>query len=79
MGAFDFFIKDDLSFDLVSKNSFQTFESTSVQIRTEGVKDVIFHVLYRPHYRSKLQFKDKFGMFLESAGLSSCENILLKS
>ena len=37
----------------------------------------IFHVLYRPPNLSKSQFLDEFGMFLEGAALSGCENILL--
>ena len=49
-------------------------ESTSIQISSEGV---IFHVLYRPPNLPKSQFLDKFGMFLEGAALSGCENILL--
>ena len=61
----------------VSKNSCQAFESTSIQISTEGAKDVIFHVLYRPPNLSKSQFLENFGKFLEGAALSGCENILL--
>ena len=72
-----FFIKEDLSFEQVSKNNCQTLESTSIQISTEGAKDVIFHVVYRPPNLSKLQFLDEFGMFLEGAAFSGCENILL--
>ena len=48
-----FFIKEDLSFEKVNC---QTFESTSIQISTEGATDVIFHVLYRPPNLSKSQF-----------------------
>ena len=73
-GGVGFFIKEDLSFEQVSKSNCQAFESTSIQIST---KDVIFHVLYRPPNLSKSQFLDKFGMFLEGAALSSSENILL--
>ena len=76
-GGVGFFIKEDLSFEKVSKNNCQTFESTSIQISTEGAKDVIFHVLYRPPNISKSQFLGEFGMFLEGAALSGCENILL--
>ena len=47
-GGVGFFIKEDLSFEQVSKNNCQAFESTSIQISTEGAKDVIFHVLCRP-------------------------------
>ena len=47
-GGVGFFIKEDLSFEQVSKNSYQAFESISIQISTEGAKDVIFHVVYRP-------------------------------
>ena len=61
----------------ISKNNCHAFESTLIQISTEGAKDVIFHVLYRPPNLSKSQFLDKFGMFLEGAALSGCENILL--
>ena len=64
-------------FEQVSKNSCQAFESISIQISTEGAKDVIFHVVYRPPNLSKLQFLDEFGMFLEGAALSGYENILL--
>ena len=71
------FIKEDLSFEQVSKNNFQAFESTSIQISTESAKDVIFHILYRPPNLSKLQFLDEFGMYLEGAALSGCGNILL--
>ena len=60
----------------VSKNNCQAFESTSIQISTEGAKDVIFHVHYRPPNLSKSQFLEEFGMFLEGAALSGCENIL---
>ena len=66
-----------MSFEQVSKNNCQAFESTSIQISTEGAKDVIFHVLYRPPNLSKSQFLDQFGMFLEGAALSGCENIFL--
>ena len=45
---FHFFSKEDLSFEQVSKNSYQAFESISIKISTEGAKDVIFHVVYRP-------------------------------
>ena len=76
-GGVGFFIKEDLCFEQVSKNNCQTFESTCIQISTEGAKDVIFHVVYRPPNLSKSQFLDKFGMFLEGAALSGCENILL--
>ena len=76
-GGVGFFIKEDLSFEQVSKNNCQAFESVSIQISTEGAKDVIFHVLYRPPNLSKSQFLDEFGMFLEGAALSGCENILL--
>ena len=76
-GGVGFFIKDDLSFEQVSKNNYQTFESISIQISTEGAKDVIFHVVYRPPNLSKSQFLDEFGMFLEGAALSGYENILL--
>ena len=76
-GGVGFFIKEDLSFEKVSKNNCQTFESTSIQISTEGAKDVIFHVLYRPPNLSKSEFLGEFGMFLEGAALSGCENILL--
>ena len=72
-----FFIKEDLSFEQVSKNICQAFESTSIMISTKDAKDVVFHVLYRPPNLSKLQFLDEFGMFLEGAALSGCENILL--
>ena len=34
-------------------------------------------MLYRPPNLSKSQFLDEFGMFLEGAALSGCENILL--
>ena len=76
-GGVGFFIKEDLSFEQVSKNSYQAFESISIQISTEGAKDVIFHVAYRPPNLSKSQFQDEFGMFLEGAALSGYENILL--
>ena len=76
-GGVGFFIKEDLSFEQVSKNSYQAFESISIQISTEGAKDVIFHVVYRPPNLSKSQFLDEFGMFLEGAALSGYENILL--
>ena len=76
-GGVGFFIKEGLSFEQVSKNNCQAFESTSVQISTEGAKDIIFHVLFRPVNLSKSQFLDRFSMFLEGAALSSCENILL--
>ena len=76
-GGVGFFIKEDLSFEQVSKNNCQAFESISIQISTEGAKDVIFHVLYGPPNLSKSQFLDEFGMFLEGAALSGCENILL--
>ena len=76
-GRVGFFIKDDLCFEQVSKNNCQVFESTSIQISTEGAKDVIFHVLYRPPNLSKLQFLEEFGMFLEGAALSGCKHILL--
>ena len=72
-----FFIKEDLSFEQVSINNFQAFESISIQISAEGAKDVIFHVLYRPPNLSKSQFLDEFDMFLEGAALSDCKNILL--
>ena len=65
------------SFEQVSKNNYQDFESTSIQISTKGAKDVIFHVVYRPPNLSKSQFLDEFGMFLQGAALSGCENILL--
>ena len=70
-GGVGFFIKEDLSFERVSKNSYQAFESISIQISTEGAKDVIFHVVYRPPNLSKSQFLDEFGMFLEGAALLS--------
>ena len=76
-GGVGFFIKEDLCFEQVSKNNCQAFESTSIKISTEGAKDVIFHVLYRPPNLSKLQFLEEFGMFREGAALSGCENILL--
>ena len=76
-GGVGFFIKEDLSFEQVSKNSYQAFESISIQISTEDAKDVIFHVVYRPPNLSKSQFLDEFGMFLEGAALSGYENILL--
>ena len=76
-GRVGFFIKEDLSFEKVSKNNCQTFEGTSIQISTEGAKDVTFHVLYRPPNLSKSQFLGEFGMFLKGAALSGCENILL--
>ena len=76
-GRVSFFIKGDLSFEQVLKNNYQVFESTSIQISTEGAKDVIFQVVYRPPKFSKSQFLDQFGMFLEGAALSGCENILL--
>ena len=76
-GGVGFFIKEDLSFERVSKNSYQAFESISIQISTEGAKDGIFHVVYRPPNLSKSQFLDEFGMFLEGAALSGYENILL--
>ena len=76
-GGVGFFIKEDLSFEQVSKNNYQAFESTSIQISTEGAKDVIFHVVYRPPNLLKSQFLDEFGMFLKGAALSGCENILL--
>ena len=63
-GGVGFFIKEDLSFEQVSKNNYQALESTSIQISTEGAKDVIFHVVYRPPNLSKSQFLDEFGMFL---------------
>ena len=66
-----------MSFEQVSKNNCQAFESISIQISTEGAKDVIFHVLYRPPNLSKSKFVDELGMFLEGAALSGCENILL--
>ena len=75
-GGVGFFIKEDLCFEQVSKNNCQDFESTSIQISTEGAKDVIFHVLYRPSNLSKSQFLYEFGMFLKGANLSGCENIL---
>ena len=55
------------------------FQKTIIRllISTEGAKDVIFHVVYRPTNLSKAQFLDEFGMFLEGAALSGCENILL--
>ena len=71
------FIKEDLSFEQVSENSYQAFEIISIQISTEGAKDVIFHVVYRPTNLSNSQFLDEFGMFLEGAALSGYENILL--
>ena len=58
------------------KNNCQAFESTSIQMSTEGAKDVIFHVVYRPPNLSKSQFLDEIGMFLEGASLSAYENIL---
>ena len=61
----------------VSKNNYQAFESISIQISSEGAKDVIFYVVYRPPNLSKSQFLDEFGMFLEGAALSGYENILL--
>ena len=76
-GRVGFFIKEDLSFEQVSKNNSQAFESTSIQISTKGAKDVIFDVLYRPPNLSKSQSLDEFSMFLEGAALSDCENILL--
>ena len=76
-GGVGFFIKEDLSFEQVSKNSYQAFESISIQISTEGAKDVIFHVVYRPPNLSKSQFLHEFGMFLKGAALSGYENILL--
>ena len=76
-GGVGFFIKEDLSFERVSKNSYQASESISIQISTQGAKDVIFHVVYRPPNLSKSQFLDEFGMFLEGAALSGYENILL--
>ena len=75
-GEVVFFIKEDLSFEQVSKNNYQAFESTSIQISTEGGKYVIFHVVYRPPNLSKSQFLDEFGMFLQGAALSGCDNIL---
>ena len=66
-----------MSFEQVSKNNCHAFESTSIQISTEGAKDVVFHVLYRPPNLSKSQSLDEFGMFLKGATLSGCENILL--
>ena len=54
-----FFIKEDLSFEQVSKNNCKAFESTSIQISTEGAQDVKFHVLYRPPNLSKSQFLDE--------------------
>ena len=47
-GGVGFFIKEDLSYEQVSKNNYQAFESISIQISSEGAKDVIFHVVYRP-------------------------------
>ena len=76
-GGVGFFIKEDLSYEQVSKNKYQAFESISIQISSEGAKDVIFHVVYRPPNLSKSQFLDEFGMFLEGAALSGYENILL--
>ena len=72
-GGVGFFIKEEQ----VSKSNYQAFESISIQISTEGAKDVIFHVVYRPPNLSKSQFLDEFGMFLEGAALSGYENILL--
>ena len=76
-GGDGFFIKEELSFEQVSKNNYQAFESISIQISTEGAKHVIFHVVYTPPNLSKSQFLDEFGMFLEGAALSGYENILL--
>ena len=76
-GGVGFFIKEDLSYEQVSKNNYQAFESISIQISSEGAKDVIFHVVYKPPNLSKSQFLDEFGMFLEGAALSGYENILL--
>ena len=76
-GGVGFFIKEDLSYEQVSKNNSQAFESISIQISSEGAKDVIFHVVYRPPNLSKSQFRDEFGMFLEGAALSGYKNILL--
>ena len=76
-GRVGFFIKEDLSYEQVSKNNYQAFKSISIQISSEGAKDVIFHVVYRPPNLSKSQFLDEFGMFLEGAALSGYENILL--
>ena len=76
-GGVGFFIKEDLSFEQVSKNSYQAFEIISIQISTEGAKDVIFHVVYSPPNLSKSQFLDEFGIFLKGAALSGYENILL--
>ena len=64
-GGVGFFIKEDLSFEQVSKNNYQAFESTSIQISTEGAKDVIFHVVYKPPNLSKSQFLDEFGIFVK--------------
>ena len=61
----------------MSKNNCQAFESTSIQINTEGAKDVIFHVLYRPPTLSKSRFLDEFGMFLKGDALSGCKSILV--
>ena len=72
-GGVGFFIKEDLSFEQVSKNSYQAFEIISI----EGAKDVIFHVVYRPPNLSKSQFLDEFAIVLEGAALSGYENILL--
>ena len=55
-GGVGFFIKEDLIYEQVSKNNYQTFESISIQISSEGAKDVIFHVVYRPPNLSKSQF-----------------------
>ena len=46
-------------------------------LNTEGAKDVLFHVLYRPPNLSNSRFLDEFGIFLEGTALSGCENILL--
>ena len=76
-GGVGFFVKEDLSYEQVSKNNYQAFESISIQISSEGAKDVIFRVVCGPPDLSKSQFLDEFGMFLEGAALSGYENILL--
>ena len=63
--------------NLLTKTNVIPLNTISIQISTEGAKDVIFHVVYRPPNLSKSQFLDEFGMFLEGAALSGYENILL--
>ena len=45
-GGVGFFIKEDLSYEQISKYNCQAFESTLIQISTEDAKGVIFHVLF---------------------------------